>query len=140
MAALTANYEADEKRGEIVAYGVGTNKDIFKGALVVVEDTSGYAEAGSDATGKTFVGVAYERADNNPGTGGALTVRVRKTGSYVYNFSGSWGPGVVGKKVYLVDDNTVALAATTTNDVYCGDVVALAGSGKVRVRIDRAAG
>ncbi|GAB4458857.1 MAG: hypothetical protein OHK0029_20640 [Armatimonadaceae bacterium] len=140
MAALTQNYEADEKRGEIVAYAVGQNKDIFKGALVVMDDTGGYAEPGTDATGKTFLGVAYERADNNPGSAGAVTVRVRKTGSYVYNFSGTWGQAAVGKKAYIVDDNTVALAATTTNDVNCGDIVGLEGTGKVRVRIDRAAG
>jgi hypothetical protein len=138
MAALTENYDAEKQKGEVIAYAVGANKEIFKGALVVTDDTTGYAETASDSAGKTFVGVAYERADNNPGSAGALTCRVQKSGTYVYNWSGTHGQALVGDPAYIVDDNTVGAAGAATNDILCGYVVGIPATGKVRIRIDAA--
>jgi hypothetical protein len=141
MAALTRSYDPTEKEGRVVAYAVGANKKVFQGALVCVDDATGYAEPATDAAGKTFAGVAYESAMNNPGAAGAASVRVRKSGTFALPFAGGAPTqAVVGKKAYASDDNTVALAATTANDVYVGDIVGLVGTDKVRVRIDRAAG
>lgn len=140
MAALTSNYEATEKDGRVVAYAVGADKKVFKGALVALDDATGYAEPATDAAGKTFVGIAYEQGLNDPGAAGAVAVRVQKRGTFVLPFSGTHNQTLVGKKAYAADDNTVALAATTANDLYVGDIVGLVEGGKVRVRIDRAAG
>lgn len=140
MAALTGNYDANEKSGKLQGYNLGADKKVFKGSLIAADDATGYAEAATDAAAKTFLGVAYEPGDNTDGAAGAVGIRVQKSGSFIYNFSGTWNQTIIGKKAYAVDDNTVALAATTANDVYVGDIVGLAGTSQVRVRIDRAAG
>jgi hypothetical protein len=139
MTALTANYDAQEKDGKLQAQPVGAAKKIYQGSLVVTDDTTGLLEAATDASGKTFAGVAYEPADNTGGAAGAITCRIQKRGSFLYPFTGSTPTAaVIGKKAYVSDSGTVALAATTTNDVYCGDIVGFDGQ-KVRLRIDRAA-
>ena len=139
MTALLANYDALEKDGKVQAQPVGAAKKLYQGALLVTDDTTGLLEAGGDTAAKTFAGIAYEPADNTNGSAGAITCRVQKRGSFVFAFSGALTNAALGKKAYLVDSGTVALAATTTNDVYCGDIVALE-NGKARLRIDRAAG
>ncbi len=140
MAALTGNYDGERKDGHLVAMNVLANVKIFKGALTMTVDATGYLTRAADTAGHTFAGVAFEGADNTGGASGARGARVEKTGSFIYDFSGAQSQAVIGKKVYAVDDHTVALAATTANDVYVGDVVALVGTDKVRVRIDRAVG
>ena len=140
MTALTANYEAQEKDGKLQAQPVGAGKRIYQGALLVTDDTTGLLEPGSDTAGKTFAGIAYEPGDNTTGAAGAITSRVQKRGSFVYAFTGGTPTAAaIGKKAFISDSGTVALAATTANDVYCGDIVAVEGT-QVRVRIDRAAG
>ena len=140
MANLTSAYEACDKSGALIGYNLKAGAKIFAGAMVAVDDATGFLVRGGDQAGRTFAGIAYESADNTNGADAAVGIRVKKTGTYTYGFSGTVGQAVVGKKVYAVDDNTVALAATTTNDVYVGDVVALVSGNKVRVRIDRAVG
>jgi len=140
MADLMGNYEACEKPGALVGYNVATGVRIFKGALVAVATATGLARGASDGAGQSFIGVAYEECDNRAGGDGEAGVRVKKTGSFVYRFGGARTQAVIGQKAYAVDDNGVALAAATANDVYVGDIVGLVGSDKVRVRIDRAAG
>lgn len=140
MAVLTANYDGERKAGELIAYPVLAGAKIFKGALVAIADASGYLDRASDATGLTFAGVAFEGAENTAGASGDVGARVEKTGTFILDFSGAISQAVVGKKAYAVDDHTVGLAATTANDLYVGDIVALVSGGKVRVRIDRAVG
>ncbi len=81
MTALTGAYDARRKDGDLIAYPVAAGAHIFKGALLAVAAT-GLAQAASDAAGLTFVGVAYESADNTGGAAGALAVRVLKTGVF----------------------------------------------------------
>jgi predicted RecA/RadA family phage recombinase len=136
MPALTSAFETADQIGELVAYKLGASKTVYQGGLLVVDDTTGYVEAASDTSGKTFIGVAYE-SGANPGSAGLSGVRVRKRGVFGYdctNATASW----VGKAVYVVDDHTVALGATTTNDVLVGYVVAVESTSKVRARIDNA--
>jgi hypothetical protein len=136
MAALTAQLDTLEKRGDVLAYPVGASKRIYKGALVVVDTTTGYAETGSDAANKNFVGVAYEDADNSSGGAGAISVRVKKTGAHLLN-AASGAQTSVGKPALLVDDNTVQTAATT-NNIGVGQIVEYVSATKLRVRIDTA--
>ncbi len=138
MAALTGNYDANMKPGDLQGYNLNAGAVIYKGALICVDPADGYAVEGADTATLVFVGVAEEPGDNSAGADGDVGIRVRKSGSFVYNFSGAWAQTLISKAVYIVDDNTVALAATTTNDVLCGYVVALVGTSQVRVRIDRA--
>jgi len=138
MSALTDNYEAKRQDGEIIEFPVKASTTIYKGALVAIDTSTGYAVPASDAANRIFVGVAVEKADNSSGSNGDKKVRVFRTGTFQFNCS-SAAQTWVGKKVYAVDDNTVALAATTTNDVFVGVVVSYESSTKVKVAIDGAA-
>ena len=141
MAALTNNYRANEKTAHLVAYNAGAGVRIWQGALVVSDDTTGLIEPATDATGKTFVGVAFEPTDNAGGGAEANSGRVQKSGSFVYTLSGDAATqAAIGKKAYAADDNTVTLAGHSAHSVYVGDIVGLAGTAMVRVRVDRAVG
>ena len=141
MAQLTTNYEANEKAGTLAAYNVKGSTRIWRGALTATEDATGFLVPAQDAGGLTFCGVAFEPGDNHDGTDGAVGVRVQKEGAFVYGFSGgARTQAVVGKRAYAVDDSTVALVATTTSDLYVGDITGLVGASQVRVRINRAVG
>src|SRR5687767_11128233 len=130
MAALSTNYDARRKEGDVVRYAVEAGEHIYKGALCML-DTDGYLQVGADTASKIFAGVSYEESDNSSGADGATYCRVYKSGTFEFNASSaaqSW----VGLTVYIVDDNTIALAATTTNDVAVGKVVEYISSTKVR--------
>lgn len=146
MTALSAAYDAHQKDGELVACPVAANTTIFKGALVAVLLSTGFAQPGADAAGTAFLGVAHETKINTAatalpggagpaGAAGALKVRVEKHGTYVYNKAAA-SPTDLGKPVFLVDDNTVSTAATA-NNIPCGYVVEVVSSTQVRVRINR---
>jgi hypothetical protein len=139
MAALTAAADRDMKEGKLITLLVDDGDTIYKGALVML-NSAGYAVEGADTSGGVFMGVADETADNAAGADGAISIRVRTTGVYAFAYSGTLNQASIGTKCYIVDDNTVAAAATTTNDVLCGHVVGLKAAGVAWVRIDRAAG
>lgn len=142
--ALSANYNGElYKDGKLQSYKVAASTHIYKGALVCI-NSSGYLVPGADTSGLLFVGVAFEEFDNSAGADGAAAAdgrsgcRVRKSGDFLYTFTASTSQADVGKAVYLSADNTVALAATTTNDVLAGYITEYVTSTSVRVRIDRA--
>jgi len=141
MAALSADTNRPHREGKQVRYEVAEAQTIFKGALVCVDTASGYLKEATDGAARAFAGVAAEGADNGGGGDGDVTCLVAKTGVYPLVFPAA-DQGVVGLPVYAVDDQTVALAAATTNDVLVGYVVGLADpaadGGHVWVRIDNA--
>lgn len=111
---------------------------IWEGALVSV-NAAGYATNATDAANDVFVGIADETVDNSAGSAGDKTIKVRRTGVYDMVFSGTATIADVNTPVYVVDNQTVALAATTTNDVLVGRIVEFLSATKVRVDIrDRA--
>ena len=111
--ALSADRITDRKEGQIIAYPVKSATTIYKGALVYV-DSTGYAVEGTSGGGR-FVGVAVEGCVNP--SGGALTVRVYKTGLFKFAKTGTITQANVGQELKLSDDQTVALlaASLTTN-------------------------
>ena len=144
MTALTAAYDTHEKPGEMIAYPIAANTTIFKGALV--EIVGGYAQPAADTAGALFVGVAHQTKVNTAatpltggagfaGAAGALSVRVHKEGSFLYNNAAAVA-GDVGQVAHVVDDNTVTTAGTA-NNLPAGYVVEVPDASHVRVRIDR---
>ncbi len=133
MTALAISYDAHRKDGELVAYPVAANVNVFKGGLVGL--SGGFAVPAADTAGLPFVGVAHETMLNAGGAAGAKLVRVEKTGSFVYPKAGAVQTDV-GKVALVVDSGTVATAATT-NNIAAGYVAELMDGGHVRVRIDR---
>lgn len=145
MTALAASYDPKRKDGELIRYPLAAGAHVFKGALVCVSTATGLIAPAADAAGVVCVGVAYEEGNNSAGveqpdetigTGaaGAVSVRVQTVGLYQYHKAGAVQADV-GKQAFVVDDNTVATAATT-NSVKCGVVGALVDSGTVAVLID----
>ncbi len=124
----------DDKRqiGDLLAISLAAVK-VVKGQLLSF-NTSGYAKNASDTASEVFAGVAIATVDNSAGSAGELTVRAWRRGVFSMacaSAAQSW----VGQKVYAVDNQTVALAATTTNDVLVGTVVQFVSTTEVRVQI-----
>src|SRR5690349_7533417 len=119
MTNLTASRPDQRQEGILVDVAL-SNVKVFKGSNLNY-NSSGYAKKASDTSGEIFAGVAMETIDNSAGSAGDLSVRVWKEGVFSMVCSGA-SQAWVGQDVYAVDDNVVALAATTTNDVRVGKV------------------
>jgi hypothetical protein len=136
MALTMPRLTVDRKEGELLAVPVAANTKIYKGGLTCA-NAAGFAVPGADTAGFSFLGVAYEDCDNTGGANGEKSVRVWLRGTFRFKKSGSITQANVNASLFIVDDETLALAATTTNDVLAGKLKALEGS-DVRVRIDGA--
>ena len=135
MANLTAAREDFRQDGELVLYPVKGSTKLYKGSIVAI-DTGGYAVKGADTANYRFAGIAYETVDNT-GADGAKTIRCWRKGVFELNTPDTATQASVGKLVYISDDNNVALAATTTNDVVVGEVTEFVSASKLRVDIGR---
>ncbi len=120
MSALTKDRNTVRKDGLYTAFQVKADTKIYAGSLVCIDQT-GYAVPASDTAGLKFVGISRCFVDNTGGADGALSVEVWRRGSFELNASGMT-KGNVGDGVCVVDDQTVGLASTTTNDVPCGKI------------------
>ena len=132
MTALTSAYEDERQDGDIVDVPVKANAVIYKGGLLVDKGT-GYAEAGDDGSGYTFLGVAVESVTGTAADGGA-SVRVYKNGSFKYTLAGGATQTNLGNLVFVSDDQTVK--TSTTNSVYCGYIVKVVDTTYVKIAID----
>ena len=134
MAALTAARSIQRGQGQIRPYKLAASTKVFAGALVALDTATGFAVNATDAAARSFAGIADKTSDNSAGAAGAKKVRVWATGVVNLACSGAdqtW----VGKKVYAVDNQTVALAATTTNDVLVGVVTEVVSATQVFVAL-----
>jgi len=136
--ALTSEWrEIDYKEANLASYPVAANTKIYKGALVVVRNTDGYAYNARTGNNSTdfFVGIAIETVDNTGGAAGAKRIRVKKHGSGVYSGTG-FTQANVSAAAYATDENTVTTTAGT--NVLVGHIVEFISSTRVRVRINNA--
>lgn len=133
MAALQEDRYSWRREGQVLRISVKAETTIYKGALVC--RSSGYAVPAADTSGLRFAGVAMEHADNSAGANGDVMVRVWQTGIFpVYKDNAAAAD--CGTVACVVDDQTVAAAATTTNDVECGRIVRVLDSDEVEIKID----
>ena len=114
---------------------VGTDV-IYKGALVMSATGTSTIIAGADTANATFRGVALEEVDNSAGASDKYC-DVAISGIFEFAIAVA-AAGDEGTKVYLVDDATVGLAATTANDVPCGVIVEVVDATTVKVDISYA--
>jgi len=135
MPALTKDRKTSYKEGVEIGYKVAASTKIYAGSSVCL-NASGYAIPAADTAGFIFLGVAQEYVDNSSGANGDLTVKVRRKGVHFLAASGMAITNI-GTAVYVVDDQTVGLAATTTNDIPCGTIAEFVSSTSVGVDIDR---
>jgi len=132
MTVLSADNNAKRKDGQFIEHKLVASDIVYKDSLVC-NNTSGYLLPGSDTADLRFAGVALEQADNSSGSAGAKSVRVQKTGSFVFA-KATAVQGDIGAAAYILDDQTVG--TTSTNGIQCGYISELISSSKVRVRID----
>ena len=134
MTAITARKDTRRQEAVILPFPVEENTKIVEGALVSV-NAAGYAVNATDAAGERVVGVASDLADNTGGADGAIDVTVWTGGAHTFVSQFSATIANVGDKVYAVDNQTVDLAATTTNDVLVGVIVGVESASQVRVML-----
>lgn len=135
MTALSDNFEAKRQDGEMIDVPVLADAVIYKGAIVVDVGT-GYASAGTNAGSYTFLGIAVEKADNDGGSDGDISVRVYKTGVFQIPKPTAVQTDL-GVAMYIRDDNTVDTAST--NSILAGYCVDIVDSSTIKLRIDLAA-
>ncbi|PWE29971.1 hypothetical protein DDZ14_16140 [Maritimibacter sp. 55A14] len=138
MAALTEGRNTPQALGDIRTGPVAAAALIFEGALVM-RNAAGDLVPASTATGLMGVGRAEERADNSAGAAGDQNLAYRPG---VFRFANSAGGDAIGqadigKVVYAVDDQTVALTDGTGTRSKAGFVDAIDAQG-VWVRFDEA--
>lgn len=138
MTALAAAKKSvDRQNGEVYSFKQGAEK-IWEGALVMV-NAAGYAVNATDTAGGVIAGIADETVDNSAGSVGDKSIKLRRKGIFEFVFGGTATIADVNTLVYVVDNQTVDLAAATTNDVLVGRIVEFVTATKVRVDInDRA--
>lgn len=133
MANLTASRPDQRQEGILIDVELAAATKIFKGSNVNFSPT-GLAKKASDTALEMFAGVAIETKDSNINDDNEIFVRVWAEGVLSMNCAGAtraWE----GKDVFVVDDNLMAFAATTTNDVRVGKVVKFVSATEVRVKI-----
>lgn len=114
MAALAKNRNTPS-RGAIRGsrgYLIGASVRAFAGGIAVL-NASGYAVPATTATERIALGRFKTEADNSAGANGALSVEVERG---VFRFENSADADLItaadiGKRCYLVDDQTVAKTA-----------------------------
>lgn len=120
MSALTKDRNTVRKQGEYTSYPVKAGGVIFAGSIVCI-GADGYAVPGSDTAGMKFAGISRGYVNNSAGTSGSVAVEVWRRGCFKLAASGM-ALSNFGDGVYVMDDQTVGLAATATNDIACGRV------------------
>lgn len=131
--ALTANRELSFfTTDELIDIAVDDDVNIFKGAFVGRNRTTGYARP--LAAGDEFLGVAYRQADNTVAghSAGGINVRLHQSIDVVHTLT-SVANADIGKDVYASDDGTLTL--TPTGNSRIGRVVHVESSNTARVRL-----
>jgi hypothetical protein len=108
---------------------------IWKGALVAL-NTSGFATNAADTASFRIIGVATETVDNSAGAAGDKSIIVEWNHWELFTSSGV-AATAEGAEATVVDNDTVGVAADTTNDVLVGEIVKYDGSNKVWVAVRR---
>lgn len=137
MAAQTSDrrvqsYETGARIKETI--GAAANAVWFQGSLVCV-NASGFGVRASDTANLRVIGIATNRGDNTGGANGALTIEYEFGGVYEFLIDGSTiTEASRGLNAIVLDDQTMTNAATATNDVPAGQIVAVRG-GRVFVQV-----
>ena len=133
MTAASSDRATREKSHTIISLPVLTAIVLYAGTMVCT-NSAGYAVDGADTAGYKFAGIAQAGVDNSDGASGDLEVELRRDGAWLFAASGLTQADV-GKRVYLVDNQTVGLLATTTNDVFVGVITEVVSASACYVAI-----
>jgi hypothetical protein len=135
--ALSADKALQYTEGVELSFPVVAADIIYACSLVCV-NAAGYALPGSDTAGLIFQGIAVEQVDNSLGDAGDKTVVLRRRGLIKMTLGTAISQANVGDNVFLVDDESVDIAAQTTNDIFCGIIAGYIDSTHAWVDIEPA--
>ena len=132
MAALQTDRNTQMRDGELISAPVKSGVKIYAGAIVVAED--GYAAPGKKAENLVYLGRAEEQVDNTAtdAKDGDRSVLLRRGRAFKWTNStgnGAVGQAEFGKKVYIVDDQTVTKTAAGASDTGAAVVVGIESDG-----------
>ena len=119
MTALTQDRDPRRKEGLLGSGPAYQSVKLYGGALAMW-NSSGYIIPGADTASCIFAGVVNKQVDNSSGSSGDKTVEFWRNGLFLVTLGHTISQANVGDQVYLSDDQTVDVAAQTTNDIYCG--------------------
>ena len=105
---------------------------IYGGSLVNRLSSDGKVQPGGDTASTTFGGVAVRRA-----LAADTHVDTYTEGEFLFTFgAGSLTAASIGVEVYITDESTVDVAATTTNDIKCGIIRTVPSATTCRISIN----
>lgn len=146
MAASTADrFDLLGALVEYIPYSVKASQQIYQGIMVMLIPSGTAGDElvpAADTSGGRVVGLSMQNVLGGA-TDGAVTCNVQPIGApdagryWELDATSPTVAAWVGQLVYVVDDHTVALAATTTNDVVVGLCVRVTKTGTSgRVLVD----
>lgn len=133
MSNQTAAREPNRQEGRQLALPA-SNLHFYRGALVAFNGTNNYLVKAADTAAMKIAGVVAGDFDLTSYVAGAERCEVYREG--VFEFATTGTAPKLGDKVYVSDDQTVAIASVTTNDIPVGTVVEIPSTGLARVQID----
>ena len=141
MAALSGDriYFGEEGIGQQREAPLAAGVVAFRGAFLCVNALGVYVP-GSDTAGLTAAkGVCTRGADNSTGANGAAVAIVRR-GERAFFFTTNDANAIteadIGRDAFVVDDQTVARRAGTTNEIVAGEVLKVETvAGQVRITL-----
>jgi len=134
---LAADKALEYTEGVELSFPVINADIIYAGSFVCV-NAAGYALPGSDTAGLIFEGIALERVDNSAGDAGAKSVTLRRRGLIKATLGTAITQANVGDNVFLVDDESVDIAANCDNDIFCGIIAQYIDSTHAMIDIEPA--
>lgn len=127
MTALTQDRDTRRKRGELGSGPIAASKMLHGGAALCF-NSSGYLTPGDDAAGLIFAGICTNPMNNLTGANGDLTAVFERVGLHLMLLATAAAITDTGKKVFLVDDQTVDLEANVSHNIPCGVLAELVTS------------
>lgn len=132
MTALSSDQSFDFKqKPDALGLKVKGSTTIYKGAMVGIDRSSGYARGLTSAD--QFQGMAAEHSDNSSGSNGDTVVTVLRRGLFKFALSGA-AITDIGLAVFASDDATIT--KTGAANAYVGRIVDYPESDAVIVDID----
>ena len=127
---LSTDRETPYNDAEILYLPVAAATQIFMGAQIAA-NAAGYVVPGDEATDLTYLGRADAHVDNSAGGDGDMSVPVRYGKAFRWANSGTdpVGQSLLGKRAYIVDDETVAGTDGTGTRSESGIVVGIDDAG-----------
>ncbi|MCX8502012.1 MAG: hypothetical protein ORO03_10015 [Alphaproteobacteria bacterium] len=104
--ATTEAGRACKAHGFSRAVAVKAGVKIYQGAMVGIDNASGYAVVGGTGQNNKVIGIAARTADNTSGTDAAISVIV-ESGIYLFPAVSADVPIIIDGAVYAADDSTI---------------------------------